>query len=59
MKRISMFLVLMLTLVARYSYALDLPDDALRLLAEASVDPCSICVKQKLEKAFTIHECQV
>jgi hypothetical protein len=52
MKRISMFLVLMLVLAARYSYALDLPDDALRLLAEASVDPCSICVKQKLEKAF-------
>lgn len=53
MKRISMFLVLMLALLARYSYALDLPDDALRLLAEASVDPCAICVKQKLEKAFT------
>jgi len=53
MKRISLFLVLMLALAARYSYALDLPDDALRLLAEASADPCSICVKQKLEKAFT------
>jgi hypothetical protein len=53
MKRISLFLVLMLALAAGYSYALDLPDDALRLLAEASVDPCSICVKQKLEKAFT------
>jgi hypothetical protein len=53
MKRISLVLVLMLTLVARYSYALDLPDDALRLLAEVSVDPCSICIKQKLVKAFT------
>jgi len=53
MKRISMFLLLMLALLARYSYALDLPDDALRLLAEASVDPCSLCVKQKLVKAFT------
>jgi hypothetical protein len=52
MKRISMFLVLMLVFVSRYSYALDLPDDALRLLAQASVDPCPICVKQKLEKAF-------
>jgi hypothetical protein len=53
MKRICMFLLLILALVASYSYALDLPDDALRLLAEVSVDPCSICVKQKSDKAFT------
>ena len=53
MKRICMFLALMVALVASYSYALDLPEDALRLLAEVSVDPCSICVKQKLVKAFT------
>jgi len=53
MKRIFLMLVLMPALVTTYAYALDLPDDALRLLAEASVDPCAICVKQKLEKAFT------
>ena len=47
-----MFMVLILALAAKCSYALDLPGDALRLLAEASADPCSICVKQKLEKAF-------
>lgn len=53
MKRISKFLLLTLALVASNSYALDLPDDIIRLLAEVSVDPCSICVKQKLDKAFT------
>jgi len=54
MKKISVILVLTLALSVDFSYALDLPDDALRLLAEATVESCSICAKQELEKAFKI-----
>ena len=36
------------------AYAMDLPDDAFQLFAEATVDPCSICAEQKREKAFHI-----
>jgi len=52
MKRL--YLVLILSLMTACSYAFDFPNDALQLLAEAAVDPCSICVKQKLDKAFLV-----
>ncbi|MBN2299377.1 MAG: hypothetical protein JXM72_12325, partial [Deltaproteobacteria bacterium] len=35
-------------------HALDLPDDAFVLLAEAAADPCSICAEHKQIKAFEI-----
>jgi hypothetical protein len=54
MKKISVILVLALALSIHCSYAFDLPVDALRLLAEATAEPCSICAKQELEKAFKI-----
>jgi hypothetical protein len=52
--RIPVMFILTIALTIHCSYALDLPDDALGLLAEASADPCSICVKQKLTRAFKI-----
>jgi hypothetical protein len=36
--------------------AFDLPDEALKLLAQASSDPCSICAEQKTRKAFALLE---
>jgi hypothetical protein len=54
MKRISVMLFLILSLPTSYSHALDLPESALQLLAEASADPCSICARQEKEKAFAI-----
>ncbi len=35
-------------------YAFDLPDEAFRHLAGAAADPCSICAKQEMKKAFAI-----
>jgi hypothetical protein len=54
MLKTSVMLMLTLTLTMQCVYALDLPGEALQLIAETTVDPCSICVKQKLEKAFKI-----
>jgi hypothetical protein len=54
MMRIPVMFILTMALAIHCSHALGLPDDALGLLAEASVDPCSICVKQKLARAFKI-----
>ena len=34
--------------------ALDLPDEAFRLLAESASDPCSICAKETREQAFQL-----
>jgi hypothetical protein len=54
LSRICVLFVLALALAIHCSYALDLPNDALQLLAETTVDPCTICAKQKLKKAFKI-----
>ncbi|HQI81171.1 MAG TPA: hypothetical protein PLR71_06365 [Deltaproteobacteria bacterium] len=34
--------------------AMELPHDALKLMAAAASDPCSICAQQQLEKAFAL-----
>lgn len=52
--KISLLLTLNAILCIPCSYALSLPDDALKLLAEAQTEPCSICARQKVEKAFTL-----
>lgn len=36
------------------SHALDLPDEAFLLIAQAGADPCSICGEQKLKQAFAV-----
>lgn len=58
MTRIQKILCLMpvfaLVLAMNCSHAFDLPEEALRLLARAATDPCSICAKQTREKAFRI-----
>jgi hypothetical protein len=35
-------------------HAFDIPEDALRLIAETTIEPCSICARQNMEKAFSI-----
>jgi hypothetical protein len=54
MLRIFMMTILAPAFFMPYSYALDLPDDAFQLLAQAAADPCSICAEQKREQAFRI-----
>lgn len=54
MMRISLMLVLMSAMALNCSHAMGLPDEALLLLAESTVDPCSICAKQTMDKAFRI-----
>jgi hypothetical protein len=54
MKIIFPMLMLASILIIDNSYAFDLPHDALQLLAETTVESCSICAKQKMEKAFSI-----
>lgn len=48
------FLFVVLTPALSCTYSLDLPDEALQHLAGAAADPCSICAKQKVKKAFAI-----
>ncbi len=36
--------------------AFELPEEALKLMAQASVDPCSICAQADLKKAFKLLE---
>ncbi|MDT8274208.1 MAG: hypothetical protein RRA35_13540 [Desulfomonilia bacterium] len=52
--RISLLCILTLILSAPYSPACDLPEQALALIADASVDPCPLCRKHTLNKAFAI-----
>jgi len=52
--RISLLCILTLILGAPYSPACDLPEQALALIADASVDPCPLCRKHTLNKAFAI-----
>lgn len=40
----------------RAVHSFELPDEALKLLAQSSVDPCSICAKEKTKKAFVMLE---
>ena len=47
-------LIVALAAAASVAHALDLPYDAFRLLAATTAEPCTICVKQDLEKAFAI-----
>jgi hypothetical protein len=58
MKRIVLEIFIMVILVPAFfmpqSYAQDLPDEAFQLLAEATIDPCSICAEKNREKAFKI-----
>lgn len=58
MKRIVLKIFIMVILVPAFfmpqSYAQDPPDEAFQLLAESTVDPCSICAEKKREKAFNI-----
>jgi len=54
MLKTSVMLMLALTLIVPCVYALDLPSEALQLIAETTVDPCTICAKQKLKRAFKI-----
>lgn len=54
--RLSLPLILVCFMVPCLSrgWAMSLPDEAFTLLSEASADPCSICAKQKVEKAFKV-----
>ncbi|HOO37351.1 MAG TPA: hypothetical protein PKY89_03590 [Deltaproteobacteria bacterium] len=58
MKRIVSEIFIMVILASAFfvpqSYAQDLPDEAFQLLAEAMVDPCSICAEKYRERAFNI-----
>jgi hypothetical protein len=48
-----LFILVFISLVPIRGYgAFEFPPDVFRLLAETTVEPCSICVKQKLDKAF-------
>ncbi len=58
-KTIFMFQACILATCLQYSYAFDLPDEALRLIAETTTDPCPICVEQKLKEAFAIMEARL
>lgn len=46
--------VCILAVCPQCSYALDLPDEALRMIAETTTDTCPLCVEQKLKHAFAI-----
>jgi hypothetical protein len=58
MTRTARFLIMLglLSLAQSMSccYAFDLPEEAFLYLAESATDPCSICAKQKVKKAFGI-----
>ena len=54
MVRVFMVIILTTAFFMPYSHALDLPDDAFQLLAQATVDSCLLCAEQKREKAFRI-----
>lgn len=49
----AIWLVALLTAIAPAAGAFDFPQDALRWLAESSVEPCSLCAEQERKKAFT------
>lgn len=51
---ISLILLFVALIRTGSACAVSLPDEAFSLMAEASADPCSICAKQKVEKAFKI-----
>jgi len=46
--------VCMFAVNPKHARALDLPGDALRMIAETTTDPCPICVQRKLEEAFAV-----
>ena len=46
--------VCMFAVNPKQARALDLPEDALRMIAETTTDPCPICVQRKLEEAFAV-----
>lgn len=46
--------LLMICLTMQGAYAVELPDEALQMLAEAAADPCSICAEQMRKKALRI-----
>jgi hypothetical protein len=52
----ALMLIPLLCIWSPTARAFDLPDEALKLLAQASVDPCSICAKEKSKKAFALLE---
>lgn len=55
MKKILFILVLIVLMpICGYGVAFEFPQDVFRLLAETTVEPCSICVRQKLDRAFKI-----
>lgn len=60
MKQVVLNIAIMMMLAPALSttglHALDLPDDAFVLLAEAAADPCSICADRKIQKAFEIMD---
>ncbi|MCU0577301.1 MAG: hypothetical protein MUD15_10825 [Desulfobacterota bacterium] len=51
---VLMMPVLSLAIDMQAPYAFDLPDEAFRLMAEATVDPCSLCVEKKLKEAYAV-----
>lgn len=54
MMKIPLLIILAMVVRSQYAPALDLPDAAFGLIAEAAGEPCSICKQQKLAKAFAI-----
>lgn len=58
MRRLIAYIVALhvcaLAAVPKYSHGIELPEDALGLIAQTTTDPCPICVEQKLNEAFAV-----